>query len=81
VRQITWLVFFLSFSISPSFAGTKEERPDREMLKLMELLKEREMIQNLDLMRQLERLDRMEESPQDQGTQKSPWGKTKDRQK
>ncbi len=81
MRKIAWIVFLL-ISFSSSFAATKEEeRPDREMLRLMELLREWDMIKNLDLMRQMENLDRMEEPGTGVGSQDTQRGGTKDRQK
>jgi len=81
VRKIACIVFLL-ISFSSSFAATKaEERPDREMLKLMELLRDWEMIKELDLMRQIENLNRMEEPGKGAISQDSQRGKTKDKQK
>jgi len=81
VRHATW-VFFLLLFYSSSFAGTKqEEQPNREMLKLMELLRDWEMIKDLDLMRQMENLDRMEGRGTEPSSQDTRRGRTKDRQK
>lgn len=81
MRRIAWIFSLLLF-YSSSFAGAKqEELPDREMLKLMELLRDWEMIKNLDLMRQLGNLDRIEEPATEPGSQNAPRGKTKDKQK
>jgi len=44
------LVLFVS---SPGVAATKDERPDREMLKMMELLREMEMIKQMEMLRDL----------------------------
>lgn len=81
MRKIAWIVFLL-ISFSSSFAATKaEERPDKEMLKLMELLREWDMIKELDLMRQMENLDRMEQPGTGASSQDSQRGRAKDRQK
>ncbi len=81
MRRIAW-VGFLLLSFSTSFAATKEEqRPDREMLQLMELLREWEMIKNLDLMRQMGDVERVEEAGTGASSQDPRRGKTKDRQK
>ena len=78
MRQLAWATFFFLLFHLFSFAGTKEEkRPDREMLKLMELLRDWEMFKNLDLMRQLDST----EPASGQGSPKVQQGKTKDRQK
>lgn len=82
MRQIAWATFFLFHFCFSSFAGTKEEElPDREMIRLMELLREWDMIKNLDLMRQLVNLEGTEEGPADETGQKPPRQRTKDRQK
>lgn len=70
------LIFFLASS-----AGNKEEGPDREMLRLMELLREWDTIQNLDLMRELDGLERTGNPSEGRDRQKSPGGSIKDRQK
>lgn len=81
MRRIAWIFFLILFH-SPSFAGTIQEKlPDREMLKLMELLREWEMIKNFDLMRQLENLERTEGPPTEPVSQIPQRGKTKDKQK
>ena len=81
MRQIAWILVFLLF-YPAAFAGTREqELPDREMLKIMELLREWEMIKNFDLMRQLDNLDRTEDPAAETVSQKAQRGKTKDKQK
>ena len=81
MRRIAWILFLVLF-YSSSFAATKqEELPDREMLKLMELLREWEMIKDLDLMRQLGNLDQTEGSGTGPSSQNPQRGKTKDKQK
>lgn len=82
MRQIAWVTLFLVLFYFSSFAGTKEEElPDREMLRLLELLREWDMIKNLDLMRQLGNLEGTEERPAGETGQKPPRQRTKDGQK
>ena len=81
MRRIAWFLLLFLF-YSSSFAATKqEELPDREMLRVMDLLREWEMIKNLDLMRQLGNLDQMEGSVTEPGSQNPQRGKTKEKQK
>lgn len=81
MRRIAWIFLLLLFC-SSSFAGTKqEELPDRELLKLMEFLREWDMIKDLDMMRQLGNLDRAQEPTAEPGPQQGQRGKTKDKQK
>ena len=49
------LAFFCFGSLG--LAATKQERPDQEMLKLMEVLQQWEIIKNLELMRDLSRVE------------------------
>ena len=82
MRELAWITSFLLLLHLFSFAGTREEkRPDQEMLRLMEFLREWDMIKNLDFMRQLDSVSRMEEAASEQGFQKAQRGKAKDRQK
>lgn len=59
-------------------AATKDEPPDREMLKMMELLREMEVIKQMEMLRDMH----VVESAGDQGTnptpQKSKPGKKKE---
>ncbi len=81
MRRVAWIFFLLLFH-SHSFAGAKqEEPPDREMLKLMELLRDWDMIKNLDLMRQMDQVEPMAEPGTEPASQASQRRKTKDRQK
>lgn len=73
VRRIAWVTFFLFFLYPSCFTALRaEEEPDREMLRLMELLQEWEIINNLDMMRQLETVERIEETSAERGYQESP---------
>jgi hypothetical protein len=77
VRQLIW-IFVVLLAYSSSVAATKEdERPDKEMLGLMEFLRDIEMIKNLELMRQMDSLERMEQPSTKQSTDKQPPAKTK----
>ncbi|MBI2987178.1 MAG: hypothetical protein HYY45_10475 [Deltaproteobacteria bacterium] len=81
MRRVAWIFFLLLF-YSYCFAGTKqEELPDREVLKLMELLRDWDMIKNLDLMRQMDQLEPMAEPGTEPASQGSQRRNTKDRQK
>lgn len=61
---IPWMPFFLLLLFYPcAFAGTKEEeRPDREMLRLMELFQEWEVIKDLELLSRLKEMQQMKET-------------------
>ena len=82
MRLAAWMFLFLCLLHPGSFAGTRDaERPDREMLRLMDLLQEWEIIQELDLMRQLDTLESAPEKSSEQGDRKSYQGSPKDRQR
>ncbi|MGH7775524.1 MAG: hypothetical protein ACREQA_25140 [Candidatus Binatia bacterium] len=80
MRELVWVIFFLFFPLT-SFAAAKEEEPDREMLRVMELLGDWEMIKNLDLIRQLETPSRRQETTSEQGFQRGQKSSVKDKQK
>lgn len=65
--------------VAPSlFAATKEpERPDREMLRMMELLKDMEMLQQVEMMRDMHEADNAGAAPGQAGVRKTPPSKNK----
>ena len=79
MRQLAWISFCLLLFYPSAFAGTKEGEPDREMLRLIELLREWEMLKNLDLVRDLEKVERAGELPTEKSTQKSQQKTTKEK--
>ena len=79
MRQIAWIGFCLLVFYPSVFAGTREGRPDKEMLRLMELLREWEMIKNFDLVRDLESMERAGEPSAERGSQKSQQRTTKEK--
>ena len=81
MRGIAWIFVLLLFGPSSFAASKQEETPDREMLKLMELLRDWDMIKNLDLMRQMEQLERTGDSSAEPEPRSSRREKTKDKQK
>lgn len=81
MRQTAWITVFLLLFHPSVFAGAKEEeQPDREMLRIMELLEKWEIINNLELMRQVDTLEGVEEISTEPGLQRSPR-EEKDRQR
>lgn len=79
--QIARTTFFL-FVFLPLFFATprEEEQPDREMLRLMELLEEWEIINNLEPLKQLDILEQLRETSAEQDPQNSQW-EEKEKQK
>ena len=64
--------------LSGRFAATKDsEPPDREMLKMMELLREMEMIKQIDMLQDMQRLENSD-PVKDSAAQKSAPGKKKE---
>ena len=65
--------------VAPSlFAAAKEpERPDREMLRMMELLMEMEMLQQIEMMRDMHEADNAGAPPREAGARKTPPAKHK----
>ena len=70
MRTILCVTFASLCLGSLTLAATKQERPDQEMLKLMDVLQQWEMIKNLELMRDLSRVEA--------GTERSATGSTPD---
>ncbi len=79
--QIARTTFFL-FVFLPLFCATPraEEQPDREMLRLLELLEEWEIINNLEPLKQLDILEQLREASTEQDPQNSQ-GEEKEKQK
>lgn len=77
MRRILWIIVLLLFHCSLLAASKEDDRPDKEMLGLMEFLAEMEMIRNLDLMRQMDSIERTGQPPADPSKQKNPTAKTK----
>ena len=81
VKRIAWttvlIVFFCPFYFCASRA---QEEPDREMLRVMELLQEWEIINDLDTIKQLVTLERMEETSAEMRNQE-PQSEEKDKEK
>lgn len=78
MRFCAW-VLALTLGISAvGFAATKDsEPPDREMLKMMELLREMEMIKQIDMLQDMQRLEN-NDLVKDSAPQKSAPGKKKE---
>lgn len=82
MRKIAWTISLLLLFTPPLLASTREEeRPDREMLRLMDLLRDWDVIKDLDLMRQMDAMDRAQNNPSGSGLQRDSRGKIKDGQK
>jgi hypothetical protein len=65
----------LFFVFLPIFIAVPkaEEQPDREMLRLMELLEEWEILNNLEPLKQLEILEELKETSTEPDPQNSQW--------
>ena len=60
-------------------AATREtDLPDKEMLKMMELLREMEMVKHMELMRELDRAEALGETGKTNMAQKPPAAKKKE---
>lgn len=72
------LVLALSMS-SVSFAATKDaEPPDREMLKMMEFLREMEMIKQIDMLQDMHNFENSADRAKNPASQKAAPGKSKE---
>ena len=53
-----WLSIALVFAAAPVVGATKDQEvPDKEMLKMMEFLREMEMIKQMELMRDMQQVE------------------------
>jgi hypothetical protein len=67
------LTLVITLSQPSLFAATRErERPDPEMLRMMEFLREMEMLQQIEMMREFEAIDDAREPQQNAGARKTP---------
>jgi hypothetical protein len=59
VKRPAWIALFVFLALeSAGFAEAKEEKhPEREMLRLIDLLREWDLIRNLDMMRELQSVE------------------------
>lgn len=79
--QIARTTFFLFVFLPLCCATPKaQEQPDREMLRLLELLEEWEIINNLEPLKQLDILEQLRETATEQDPQNSQW-EEKEKQK
>ena len=75
-----WLPLIILLIVAPAVYGaTKEpEIPDKEMLKMMDLLREMEMIKQLEMMRDMDRAGLLGEQAKNSLPQKPPLAKMKE---
>lgn len=59
MRNSWWLLFFIIFVMQPlgSWAATKQaEQPDKEMLRMMDFLKDWDVINNMEMMKDMQQV-------------------------
>jgi len=57
------LLFSLVLAPAASAASKEPEPPDREMLRMMDFLKDLEVIKNLEMMKDIQQLEQMGDQP------------------
>lgn len=59
MKYRSWLSLALAFAAAPPVisAAKDQELPDKDMLKMIEFLREMEMLKQIDMMRNLDRVD------------------------
>jgi len=72
--------FLLSLVLVPaaSAASKEPEPPDREMLRMMDFLKDMEVIKNLEMMKEVRQLEQMGDQPPRNSGPPSPPAKRKE---
>jgi hypothetical protein len=67
------LMLVITLAQPSLFAATREpQRPDPEMLRMMEFLREMEILQQIEMMREVEAIDYAGEPQQNAGAPKTP---------
>ena len=61
MRQLAWLILLLLLagSSAGSAASKENERPDKEMLRMMDLLHEMEMVKRVEMMQDLTHVEQI----------------------
>jgi hypothetical protein len=82
MRPVVAFILFLALLVSSlGIAATKDEPPDREMLKMMEFLREMEMIKQMEMLRDMHVVESAGDQAKNPTPQKSTPGKKKEIQK
>jgi hypothetical protein len=80
MHRCHWLPLIILLIVAPAaYGATKEpELPDKEMLKMMDLLREMEMIKQLEMMQDMDRAGLLGDQAKNSLPQKPPSAKTKE---
>ena len=79
MRSLAGLILVFALLVpSVGVAATKDEPPDREMLKMMEFLREMEMIKQMEMLRDMQVVESAGDQAKDPTPQKSTPGKKKE---
>lgn len=78
MRSVAWIPLFSALVSTASIAAVPNDRPDKEMLQMMELLRNMEMIKQIDLMQDMQKVDAAGEPIAGATAQKSPAVKKKE---
>jgi hypothetical protein len=82
VKTAIWTISLL-LALAPltSAATAGEERPPREMLRIMDLLLDWDLIKDHEVVRQIEAMNRAENPPAESNSPNDPRAKTKEGKK
>jgi hypothetical protein len=79
MRPLAGLILAFALLVpSVGIAATKDEPPDREMLKMMEFLREMEMIKQMEMLRDMHVVESAGDQAKNPTPQKSTPGKKKE---
>jgi hypothetical protein len=79
MKQITGMILFLVLAVPIASAGTKDtEPPDKEMLRMMDFLREMEMIKQVEMMQDLSQVEQVEDPSSGSRVRKPSPAKTKE---
>ena len=76
----SWLaVLLVLLLVTAGLAATKDDaKPDREMLRMIDFLREMEVIKNMDLMQDLTAIEQTRDETSGKTTSKTPTGRKKE---
>jgi hypothetical protein len=80
MAQVTWLILLLVLAVPPVVsAATKDtEPPDKEMLRMMDFLREMEMIKQAEMMQDLSQVEQIGDPSSDNRVRKPLPAKRKE---
>jgi hypothetical protein len=75
----SWLLLLLFMGVPNAHSATRDnERPDRELLNMLDFLRDMEMVKQMDILRELHQVEVVGDFRSENTAQKSPPAKKKE---